>query len=1512
MAEQLYIEAKLDANQLYKDLEKLKKDVESQSIKANISVWWVAQQADEVSNLDKQMKQAAKSSKELVGGNKELTESIKKQTSSSKDASDATANISKQTKYLWTDYQEAAREVSKFIVELKQLRQEAKWLSWESLVLKEKEILITQDQLNWARSRLRALTEEVSGRMSWLKGMFKWLGKSVQTWLFTTFGAFSVAWLTAKWIRAFTGNLKDSIDVAISFESAFAGVRKTVDASEYSLQQFDAQLKEMSRTIPRTYEELAKIAELGWQMGIPLEQLGKFTETLAALEVSTDLNLEQAALQFSRIANVTWTAFTDVDRLGSAVVDLGNNFAATESEITNFMQRIAGTGTLVWLTAWDIAGIGAAMTSVGIAAEKGWTSVNKMLISIENAVNEGWDKLKMFAQLTWYTADEFVKKWKENAWALFVDIVEWLADAWADATHYLKELAGGGVRVQETFLNMASAGDTLRTALETGNRAYTENIALMEETAKRYGTVESELQMLDNEIRLHKEKLGEELMPVLIGWKRTMIELQGVLTRFVVWFKKFIDGIDIWRLATMLWAFTLAVTLLNWPLWILAGMLSVVLVGFKKLKDEGLEWVSPALSRIQTGLKDINKQIAENEESIDKLNKKYFEGKISLEEYNKELDKLIEKKQELEKKQAKYIEDLAAEKELNDLVARSYDIVNRKQEEMIRDKDNIVSIKETIGELEEKLKELYATPTELFSKDELKEHNEDIKNVRDAIHELNKELFKAEKESKGSSAAFDEYAWAAQKSIPVIDVWNRHAKDQKWLMEIINKIKYDSSWNVAELENEKNALKGVNAEIEKSIQLRIVELQTYFKTQSAISKFDVIWQVGKGLDKLFWRTKKYREELDQLLTDLEISTNASIDGVISWLWKINAVEVEDALKFSIDKKSKNELQQHIEDLSYLMDRYSKDNDLRKKMNKQRKEAQKELAAIIKEEEDNAKDALANAKTKEDATKAQIKLLELEAQRRIQAAKDNLSNEESVAKEILRIQEWLNDEKKKLSGDWMSFEIENANKIIKKYEELRKEWAKAFKDLTKDIGSSSKDIEKLVNEIDKLTKKLSELETKRVEDLGKRYVDVEKTIEDLNERIAELNYELWEQSEEGKTVLQVWDELQDAIKEVTNEADKYVKEIDKIKDKMEDLNKSETDKLSERYAKVTEELELLNKELEKYTKYDILTDADAAKKLELEDKINWLLYEQAKIRQTLRPDQLERAEWMVGETETDKIIREANEKRQVYQKELNDYEAKLEEQQSLLEEYKLQEVQMVEENDELILDSGEKKYRELLKQLKSYTEQRDKLLQEQAHLTALLTSKEIQDAINQSKKTETQLIMDKYHLEKEYLDRELMDYRNQLNEKLASLAQFYTLAAELQRKYGDIGISFSKEDIEQLKEASTSLKGLSSEDRAVMQGQLNIEKAKLQEQEDARKKLENIAKNIDKLLTSANLKVIGTIGLQEMLKEITKLRMTAQWTSSVSNSSVTNNQTFNVANSIDMEVLVREIRKAIKI
>ena len=48
-----------------------------------------------------------------------------------------------------------------------------------------------------------------------------------------------------------------------------------------------------------------------------------------------------------------------------------NNMAAQESEISNFMLRLSGTGTTVGLAEKDIVALSAAMAGVGINAEAG-------------------------------------------------------------------------------------------------------------------------------------------------------------------------------------------------------------------------------------------------------------------------------------------------------------------------------------------------------------------------------------------------------------------------------------------------------------------------------------------------------------------------------------------------------------------------------------------------------------------------------------------------------------------------------------------------------------------------------------------------------------------------------------------------------------------------------------------------------------------------------------------------------------------------------------------------------------------------------------------------------------------------------------------------------------------------------------------------------------------------------------------------------------------------------------
>jgi len=144
---------------------------------------------------------------------------------------------------------------------------------------------------------------------------------------------------------AITAAMGLMVKSSIDFEDAFAGVRKTVDATEKEFAQLSDGLRELSTEIPLTAVELAGIQEIAGQLGIRgVESLNTFTETIAKISVTTNLVKEQAATDFARIANIMQEPITNVDRMGAAVVDLGNNSATTEAEIVNFANRIAGAG----------------------------------------------------------------------------------------------------------------------------------------------------------------------------------------------------------------------------------------------------------------------------------------------------------------------------------------------------------------------------------------------------------------------------------------------------------------------------------------------------------------------------------------------------------------------------------------------------------------------------------------------------------------------------------------------------------------------------------------------------------------------------------------------------------------------------------------------------------------------------------------------------------------------------------------------------------------------------------------------------------------------------------------------------------------------------------------------------------------------------------------------------------------------------------------------------------------
>ncbi|MBQ9308195.1 MAG: phage tail tape measure protein, partial [Clostridia bacterium] len=120
-----------------------------------------------------------------------------------------------------------------------------------------------------------------------------------------------------------------AIKASVDFESAFAGVRKTVDASEAEFDQLAGSIKQMSTEVAASTTDIASVVETAGQLGIENSHLMDFARTMIDLGNSTNMQADEAASQAARFANIMGMSQGEFQNLGSTLVDLGNNYATT-------------------------------------------------------------------------------------------------------------------------------------------------------------------------------------------------------------------------------------------------------------------------------------------------------------------------------------------------------------------------------------------------------------------------------------------------------------------------------------------------------------------------------------------------------------------------------------------------------------------------------------------------------------------------------------------------------------------------------------------------------------------------------------------------------------------------------------------------------------------------------------------------------------------------------------------------------------------------------------------------------------------------------------------------------------------------------------------------------------------------------------------------------------------------------------------------------------------------------
>lgn len=320
--------------------------------------------------------------------------------------------------------------------------------------------------------------------------------------------------------------------MAIDFESSFAGVKKTIDGTDEEFKQISDGLRAMAQQVPVNVNELNRIAESAGALGIAKEGIVDFTKVISQMATTTNLTAEAAANDFARISTIMGIPAEDFSRLGSTIVDLGNKGSTTESEITAMALRLVGAAKTVGMSSAEVAGFAASLSNVGIEAEMGGTAISKLMIDMASNVESGGEKLEVFARVAGMSADQFATAFRSNAASAMGDFIAGLGNIQSSGGSLfatLEELDIKEVRLRDTMLRTASAGDMVSKTLDTARTAWRENSALSEEAGKRYETTASQLQIFQNKLSDTQITLGTALIPLLTKVLEASEPLLGML-----------------------------------------------------------------------------------------------------------------------------------------------------------------------------------------------------------------------------------------------------------------------------------------------------------------------------------------------------------------------------------------------------------------------------------------------------------------------------------------------------------------------------------------------------------------------------------------------------------------------------------------------------------------------------------------------------------------------------------------------------------------------------------------------------------------------------------------------------------------------------------------------------------------------------------------------------------------------------------------------------------------------
>ena len=302
------------------------------------------------------------------------------------------------------------------------------------------------------------------------------------------------------------------------FDSSLRNVEKTTGLTSTEVSQLGDEFVKLSQRLQVvSANSLSEYATVAGQLGVKgTKDILAFSEALAKLETATNISGEQGGAEIARTLTLIEGGVQNVAKFGDEIVNLGNNFAATEKEILENAEAIAQNTTIYGFGRQEVLAYAAASRALGIQQEVVGSTFQKTLGTFERAIRTG-KGLDEILKVVGGSAEQLGKRFNEDAAGVLQDYIKGLNGIAKAGGSVMEQMERNGIvdiRQRRVIGTLATGYDTLARAIDTSRNS---------------------AGSLEQEFGVQSEKLIKQTERVGIAWDNFVLSIEkgdGALGKF--------------------------------------------------------------------------------------------------------------------------------------------------------------------------------------------------------------------------------------------------------------------------------------------------------------------------------------------------------------------------------------------------------------------------------------------------------------------------------------------------------------------------------------------------------------------------------------------------------------------------------------------------------------------------------------------------------------------------------------------------------------------------------------------------------------------------------------------------------------------------------------------------------------------------------------------------------------------------------------------------------------------